>query len=220
MYIQNKDVLLIGGGGGIGSSLRTALEKANCNVISVNRSVCDISSKEQVDKLFTDIDNVDILINNAAINYAKKIEDVSFEEWEDVIKVNMTALFYITKKSIPLMKSGSKIVNVSSIAGRHKSLVSGVHYTASKSGLIGFTRQLAHELGPRGINVNCVCPSQTMTPMLERSMSEDQLKTLSKQIPLRRIAGVDEIVKPILFLCSDDASYIHGACIDVNGGQL
>ena len=220
MYIQNKDVLLIGGGGGIGSSLRTTLEKANCNVISVNRSVCDISSREQIDELFTNINNVDILINNAAINYAKKIEDVSLEEWEDVIKVNMTALFYITKKSIPLMKSGSKIVNVSSIAGRHKSLVSGVHYTASKSGLIGFTRQLAHELGPRGINVNCVCPSQTMTPMLERSMSEDQLKTLSKQIPLRRIATVDEIVKPILFLCSDDASYIHGACIDVNGGQL
>ncbi len=219
-YIQNKDVLLVGGSGGIGTALRTTLEEANCNVISINRSVCDISSKKQIDDLFVNIKNVDVLINNAAINHAKKIDDVSFEEWENVLRVNMTGLFYVTKKSIPLMKPGSKIVNVSSIAGRHKSLVSGVHYTASKSGLIGFTRQLAHELGPKGINVNCVCPSQTRTPMLERSMNEDEIKKLSDQIPLRRIANVEEIVKPILFLCSQDSSYIHGACIDINGGQF
>ena len=118
------------------------------------------------------------------------------------------------------MKYGSKIVNVSSIAGRSKSLVSGVHYTSSKAGLIGLTRQLAQELGPKGININYVCPSQTLTPMLERSMTNEQLSELSNNIPLRRIAKVNEIVKPILFLCSEDASYIHGACLDINGGQL
>ena len=137
-----------------------------------------------------------------------------------MLDVNLTSFFYIIKKTLPLMSQGSKIVNVSSIAGRSKSLVSGVHYTASKSGIIGLTRQLANELGPRGINVNCVCPSQTRTPMLEQSMSKEQLESLCKNIPLRRIAEIEEVVNPILFLCSDEASYIHGACIDVNGGQL
>ena len=118
------------------------------------------------------------------------------------------------------MKPGSKIVNVSSIAGRSKSLVSGVHYTSSKAGIIGLTRQLSQELGPKGININCVCPSQTLTPMLERSMTLEELANLESKIPLRRVAEVDEVVKPILFLCSEDASYIHGACIDINGGQL
>ena len=82
------------------------------------------------------------------------------------------------------------------------------------------TRQLAQELGPKGININCVCPSQTLTPMLKRSMTDEQLSDLESNIPLRRVAQVSEVVKPILFLCSDDASYIHGACLDVNGGQL
>jgi 3-oxoacyl-[acyl-carrier protein] reductase len=118
------------------------------------------------------------------------------------------------------MGRGGKIVNVSSIAGRSKSLVSGVHYTSSKAGLIGLTRQLAQELGPKGININCVCPSQTLTPMLERSMTKKQLEKLSSNIPLRRVATVNEIVDPILFLCSEGASYIHGACLDINGGQL
>ena len=95
------------------------------------------------------------------------------------------------------MDRGSKIVNVSSIAGRSKSLVSGVHYTSSKAGLIGLTRQLAQELGPKGININCVCPSQTLTPMLDRSMRDLQLSALENTIPLRRVAQVSEIVKPI-----------------------
>ena len=118
------------------------------------------------------------------------------------------------------MPRGSKIVNVSSIAGRSKSIVSGVHYTSSKAGIIGMTRQLAQELGPIGININCVCPSQTLTPMLKKSMSQDQLDALEKKIPLRRLATVENIVEPILFLCSEKSSYIHGACIDINGGQL
>ena len=159
-------------------------------------------------------------INNAAINYCKPIEEISLNEWNGVIDTNLTSYFYIIKKCLPKMDRGSKIVNVSSIAGRSKSLVSGVHYTSSKAGLIGLTRQLAQELGPKGININCVCPSQTLTPMLERSMTDLQLSALENTIPLRRVAQVSEIVKPILFLCSDDASYIHGACLDVNGGQL
>ncbi len=218
MCTKGKDVLLIGGSRGIGAGLKDAFSESN--LISVDRSVCDISNTLDIDELFSSISNIDILINNAAVCYAKPIEEIELSEWDEVLSINLTSYFYIIKKAIPLMRPGSKIVNVSSIAGRHRSLVSGVHYTSSKAGLIGLTRQLAQELGPKGININCVCPSQTMTPMLKQNMSDEDVVELSKRIPLGRIATVDEIVQPILFLCSDQASYIHGACIDINGGQL
>ena len=118
------------------------------------------------------------------------------------------------------MKDGGKIVNVSSIAGRNRSIVSGAHYTSSKAAIIGLTRQLAFEFGERNINVNVVCPSQTLTDMLKDSMTDEQLKELAQNIPLKRIANVNEQVYPIMFLCSEEASYITGAVIDVNGGQL
>lgn len=113
-----------------------------------------------------------------------------------------------------------RIVNVSSIAGRSKSIVSGTHYTSSKYGIIGLTKQLANEVSQYNILVNCVCPSQTMTKMLKESMSEDQINELELRIPIKRIATVTEQALPILFLCSDAASYMTGTVIDVNGGQF
>ena len=109
---------------------------------------------------------------------------------------------------------------MSSIAGHHRSLVSGVHYVSTKAGLIGLTKQLAYELGPYNVNVNVVCPSQTMSDMLKESMSEKEQQSLANNIPLRRIANIEDQVGPILFLCSSLSSYITGAIIDVNGGQL
>ena len=220
MFTKNKIVVVVGGSKGIGKGIVNAFTNLGAIVYSLNRDNCDITSKNDIDSYFDKLNKVDILINNAAINYCKPIEDISLAEFKFVIDTNLTSYFYIIKKCLPLMKEGSKIVNVSSIAGRSKSLVSGVHYTSSKAGIIGLTRQLAQELGPRGININCICPSQTLTPMLKRSMTDEQLKDLESKIPLRRIAQVSEIVKPILFLCSEDASYIHGACLDINGGQL
>ena len=126
----------------------------------------------------------------------------------------------MTKRVLEIMPDGGKIVNVSSIAGRHRSLVSGVHYTSSKAGIIGLTKQIAYEVGGRNINVNAVCPSQTLTDMLKQSMTEEQQKELSESIPLKRIATVEEQVNPIMFLCSEEASYITGTTLDVNGGQL
>ena len=218
--MKNKIVVVVGGSKGIGKGIVDTFNDLGAIVYSLSRDNCDITNKKDIDNIFDNLKEVDILINNAAINYCKPIEEISLNEWNDVINTNLTSYFYIIKKCLPLMKKGGKIVNVSSIAGRDKSLVSGVHYTSSKAGLIGLTRQLAQELGPKGININCVCPSQTLTPMLKRSMTDKQLSNLENKIPLRRIAQVSEVVKPILFLCSDDASYIHGACLDVNGGQL
>tara|TARA_R110000851_G_scaffold129442_3_gene262129 strand:+ start:1242 stop:1904 length:663 start_codon:yes stop_codon:yes gene_type:complete len=220
MFMNDKIVVVVGGSKGIGLGICDAFNNMGYKVHSISRENCDITKYDQIDSYFKNINKVDILINNAAINFCKPIEDISLNEWDSVIKTNLTSYFYIIQKCLPLMKRGGKIVNVSSIAGRNKSLVSGVHYTSSKAGLIGLTRQLSQELGPKGININCVCPSQTLTPMLKNSMTAKQINKLKDQIPLRRIAEVKEIVKPILFLCSEDASYIHGACLDINGGQL
>jgi len=145
---------------------------------------------------------------------------ITNEEWDEVLNTNLRSYFIFCREALNSMLPGSKIVNISSIAGRNKSVCSGVHYTASKAGIIGLTRQLAHECGPMGINVNCVCPSQTMTEMLKKSMTELEMEELSRNIPLRRLATVEDVVRPILFLCSQDAAYINGACLDINGGQL
>jgi len=227
----NKNVLIVGGSRGIGSGVVDAFVEAGSCVYYFSRTK---GQNEKATHIEVDISNecnilygfchlpesLDILINMAAINFCKPHSEINCDEWDSVINTNLRSVFLICKESIKRMKSGSKIVNVSSIAGRNRSIVSGVHYTASKAGVIGLTRQLAYEIGPIGININCVCPSQTMTDMLMESMSDEAREKLSSGIPLRRLATVEDVVKPILFLCSNDSSYIHGACIDINGGQL
>lgn len=217
---ENKNVVVVGASRGIGKGVADSFEAAGATVYRVSSVNCDISSKEQIDDYIDSLSKVDILVNVAAINYTKKIEEISFEEWNEVMNVNLRGLFYFTKKVLYLMPNGSKIVNVSSIAGRRKSLVSGVHYVSSKAGLIGLTRQLSSELGERNININVVCPSQTLTDMLSESMTEKEIQDLAENIPLKRVATVQEQVDPILFLCSNEASYLTGAVIDVNGGQI
>jgi len=218
---KNKIVVVVGSSKGIGLGVVNRFEELGATVIRVSRTDgVDISDKDSIDTLFESLTNIDFLINVAGINHCKKIEDIEIDEWDSVLDTNLRSFYYIIKKSIPLMKSGSRIVNVSSIAGRNKSIVSGVHYTSSKAGIIGLTRQLAHELGPRGIHVNCTCPSQTLTPMLEESMTKEQQDKLCENIPLRRLGSVDDQVGPIVFLCSELSNYLNGCIIDVNGGQL
>lgn len=218
---NGKTTVIAGGSSGIGLGIKKQFEDLGSKVYSISRTEgVDLNNPSEVDKYLSNIDEIDFLINVAAINYTKKIEEITLEEWNNVISSNLTSIFYITKNSIPKMKKGSRIINFSSIAGRNRSLVSGVHYTSSKAGIIGFTRQLAYELGPKGINVNCVCPSQTTTPMLEQSMSLEQQKKLSQNIPLRRLATIEDQVGPVVFLCSGLSNYINGAILDVNGGQI
>ena len=134
----------------------------------------------------------------------------------------MQTFSFVWCTSIKIMKKQSHgvIINVSSIAGRHRSIVSGAHYVASKAGILGLTRQLAYETSSSGLRINAVCPSQTMTEMLKESMKESEIEDLSKKIPVGRIASTHDQAYPILFLCSNEASYITGAVLDVNGGQL
>jgi len=217
----NKTTLVVGGSAGIGLKIKEEFQNLGSKVFSISRKEgIDINNTKQVDEFLLKVDKVDFLINVASINYTKKIQEIDLNEWQEVINTNLNSIFYITKQCIEKMESGSKIVNFSSIAGRNRSLVSGVHYTTSKAGIIGFTRQLAYELGPKNINVNCVCPSQTLTNMLQNSMTSEQQEKLSSEIPLRRLATVEDQVGPVIFLCSELSSYINGAVIDVNGGQI
>ncbi|OUU28800.1 MAG: hypothetical protein CBC04_00650 [Verrucomicrobia bacterium TMED44] len=217
----NKNTIVVGGSAGIGLKIKEEFENLGSKVLSISRKEgVDINNTDQVDEFLLKVDKVDFLINVASINYTKKIQEIDLNEWQEVINTNLNSIFYITKHCIEKMESGSRIVNFSSIAGRNRSLVSGVHYTTSKAGIIGFTRQLAYELGPKNINVNCVCPSQTLTNMLQNSMTSDQQEKLSSEIPLRRLATVEDQVGPVIFLCSELSNYINGAVIDVNGGQI
>ena len=217
----NKTTLVVGGSAGIGLKIKEEFQNLGSKVLSISRKEgVDINDTKQVDEFLLQVDRVDFLINVASINYTKKIQEIDLNEWQEVINTNLNSIFYVTKQCIEKMDSGSKIVNFSSIAGRNRSLVSGVHYTTSKAGIIGFTRQLAYELGPQNINVNCVCPSQTLTNMLQNSMTSEQQEKLSSEIPLRRLATVEDQVGPVIFLCSELSNYINGAVIDVNGGQI
>lgn len=218
---SNKVVVVVGSSKGIGKGVLETFTELGATVYGISRSNgVDITDKISIDIFFEPLSNIDFLINVAGINFCKKIEDIEFDEWDAVLNTNLRSFYYLIKKSIPLMKAGSKIVNVSSIAGRNKSIVSGVHYTSSKAGIIGLTRQLAYELGPRGINVNCTCPSQTLTPMLKQSMNEQELNDLTTTIPLGRLATVSDQVGPIVFLCSELSNYMTGSILDINGGQL
>lgn len=162
----------------------------------------------------------DVLVNNAGITEVASIVDLTPESWDRVMAGNVRSAFLCLQAVTPGMKargSGS-IINVSSIAGRDRSLVLGCAYTASKAAVIGLTRHAAGELGPFGIRVNCVCPSQTRTPMLDQILTPAIEAVVISRNPLGRIAEPAEIANVILFLASDEASYMNGAIVDVNGG--
>lgn len=233
---RDKTVLVVGGSRGIGKGITDAFLDAGASVYYAARNPADDKSEAtfirsdltkttNIENLFSEMEKVggvDIVINAAAVNYCKPMEEISMAEWDEVMAVNLRAVFLICKLAVNTMKKKryGKIVNISSIAGRHRSIVSGVHYVSSKAGLIGLTRQVAYLAAQYNINVNAVCPSQTMTDMLKESMSDEQIVVLADSIPLNRVATVKEQVGPVLFLCSDAASYITGTIIDVNGGQI
>ena len=227
-----KTAIVFGGSKGIGKEVCRQLAAAGAVVYNASRTSadlhlvkdlrCDLTNIEDIQYIFSKLDEIDFVINVAGTNLCEPIDCIDTDEWDRVMDVNLKSFFVICKEAVSLMKRHNygRIVNVSSIAGRNKSIVSGVHYTSSKYGIIGLTKQLANEVSKHNILVNCVCPSQTMTEMLEESMSAEAIAELEAKIPIRRIATTTEQALPILFLCSNAASYITGAAIDINGGQL
>lgn len=234
---SGKLALVVGGSRGIGQGLVQALLEAGATVAYASRRPmeaplagashlpADLMRPETIPALFTALDALgplDILINAAGVVHAKKIEAIDWAEWREVLRVNLDAAFLLSQQAMARMKPrrSGRIVHIASIAGRHRSYVAGVHYAASKAGLLGLTRQLAYEAAPYGITVNATCPSQTLTDMLRGAMTPEQTAWLESVIPLGRIATVAEQVGPVLFLCSQAAGYMTGTFLDVNGGQI
>lgn len=168
---------------------------------------------------------IDILINNAGLGTPiAPVEEIGEEDWDQTVALNLKSAFLCTRAVAPYMKKQryGRIVNVSSYAGRNYSLISGPQYSSAKAGLLGFTKHMAAELGPYGICVNAVAPSIVLTARVQakwEARSAEEQRTILSRIPLRRLAQPEEVAKVIAFLASDDASYVNGVCVDINGGS-
>ena len=172
-----------------------------------------------VASMFSEIDHLDLLINNAGISYVGLLQDMSPAEWDDVMSTNLNSCFYTAKYAIPLMlaQGYGRILNVSSIWGNVGASCE-VAYSSAKASLIGFTKALAKEVGPSGVRVNCLCPGVIDTDM-NKMHSEETLACLCDETPLMRIGNPTEVAETILFLASEKSAFITGQIFSVDGGM-
>ncbi len=239
-----KSVLITGAAKGIGRAIALAFAKDGYSVgINYNHSEneafnlkkellsfnidaeifhADVSKKQDVLKLSRDFikrfGNIDVLVNNAGISAICPINDMSFEDWDKLISTNLSSAFYLTKALLPYFiknKHGS-IINISSIWGE-KGASCEVAYSASKAGLIGYTKALSKELGPSGIRVNAISPGFIETDMT-KCYSDVEKKNFADNVSLGRLGNVDDVSKAALFLASDEAKYITGQNLIIDGG--
>jgi 3-oxoacyl-[acyl-carrier protein] reductase len=239
--LSGKTALVTGASGGIGGAIARCLKAAGATVALSGRQVealqalaaelgegahvvpADLSSAEGVEQLIKDatdaMGGVDILVNNAGLtrdNLAMRLKD---EDWQAVIDVNLTATFRLSRAVMRgMMKSRwGRIINITSIVG-----VTGnagqANYAASKAGMIGMSKSLAQELASRGVTVNCVAPGFISTAMTD-ALSDDQKENLLGGIPAGRMGTVDDIAAACVYLASDEAAYVTGQTLHVNGGM-
>jgi NAD(P)-dependent dehydrogenase (short-subunit alcohol dehydrogenase family) len=185
-------------------------------------SAADVS--RAIEKIESKYSRIDVLFNNAGIELSRPLHQTSEQEWDRVLAVNLKGMFLLSKAVLPIMmdqKSGA-IVNTSSISGM-LGWPAYAAYSTSKGGVIQLTRQMAVDYAPYNIRVNCICPGTTLTPLIERLFElEEDPETAKKVIagrhPLARFAQPEEIAQAVLFLASEEASFITGAALPVDGG--
>ena len=166
---------------------------------------------------------VEVLVNNCGgFSTIRPTEEIPDDEWDLVLRVNLTSAFLCTKSVLPAMKQRrwGRIVNFSSIGGRGGLLLLCSHYAAAKAAILGFTRHVALEVAGLGITVNAVAPGTVATERFRALRTADETEALAERVPMKRVAEPSEIAEIVLFLASDAASYVTGACLDVNGGVL
>lgn len=243
MNLKGHTALITGAGRGIGKNIALKLADFGANIaladmipeiedvrleveskglkcISYNADVTDLNAIEKmVGKVVTELGSIQILVNNAGITKDNLFMRMKQEEWSRVIDVNLNGIFNVTKaviRSMVKQRSG-KIINISSVVGFSGN--SGqVNYSSTKSALVGFTKSLAREVGTRGVTVNAVAPGFINTTMTQ-TLNEDQKEVILRQIPLGRMGSADDISNAVAFLASEEASYITGSVIHVNGGM-
>ena len=194
-------------------------------------AVVDVTQKEQVraflKKLQGEWGTIDILVNNAggALHTPHRLEEIEEKHWDLVMNVNLKGAFFFCQEAILQMagQTGGSIVNISALAGHWYASLAGVQYTAAKAGIEGLTRQLAHDWGNKNIRVNAVAPTVTMTGERVKGLwdqkSDDEKRKVLSAIPLGRLSTPEEISAVVVFLASDESSYITGTTVDVNGGR-
>ena len=235
---MSKIVLVTGASRGIGLEAAKHFSKEGYKVIGSSRGdfnlgeligdesaisvKLDLMSKESIQNLFADLKSEDllpsVLVNNAGITKDQLFLRMKDEDWDDVIETNLNGLFRVTKAFIkPMVKNKfGRIINISSVSGLMGN--SGqVNYSSSKSAMVGFSRSLAKELGSRNITSNVVAPGFIETDMTT-FLNDDEKVEVSKNIPMKRFGSVQDVAKCIVFLASDEANYITGQTISVDGG--
>jgi len=181
---------------------------------------CDVSNPNQVESMMMEIGDkrggLDVLVNNSGIIRDRTMKKMSFEEFESVIRVNLTGTFNVTQKAATILRNGSRVINLSSVSGQ-MGLFGQANYSSSKAAIIALTKVSARELARNQITVNAVAPGFIDVGM-SKGMPDEVTQNFIKQIPLGRLGDVNEIVNAILFLASPLASYITGHVLNVNGG--
>jgi 3-oxoacyl-[acyl-carrier protein] reductase len=240
--LSGKRALVTGAAAGIGRACAAALAEAGASIVAVDvneRGIeqtidsigsglavrCDLSSPDDVDamraQVLSELGGVDILINCAGIiSYKKGIGAFPIEEWDRVLDVNLRGTYLVCRAFIEGMKEREwgRIVTFSSLAARVGGIEVGLHYTASKAALIGFTRTLAKEGGPFGITVNAVAPGIILTePVIKQVQGREA--DYEAQIPLRRLGEPEDVANVVLFLSSSLSGYVTGSVLDINGGM-
>lgn len=245
MDFTGKTVIVTGGAKGIGKECCLLFGKLGANVVVAD---IDYENAEITARLITDsgsgakpfrvdlsrvseirdlaafaaesFGGIDILVNNAGLLHSTPVEDITEEEWDRICDVNLKAVFFACQAALPYFKErgGGKILNMASLAGRNGGFANGLAYSASKAGIIGLTRGLATRLAKYAVNVNALCPGTTRTDILS-SFSDEKIHELEGKIPLGRLGSVEDIANAVCFLCSSEASFITGVCLDINGGM-
>lgn len=201
-------------------ALLSEIRKVNPMSLAIK---ADVSKEEEVDYLFDTIEKnfgpVDILINNAGKSHVGLIQDMTYENWQEIINTNLNSVFLTSKRAIgPMIRQKSGvIINMSSIWGKEGAALEAA-YSASKGAINSFTKALSKELAPSNIRVNAISPGVVLTDMMKNDYGEKDLTLIKEDIGLGRFADPKEIADLIAFLISDEASYITGSIIDINGG--
>ncbi len=234
--------VVTGAGQGIGRSIALALAKDGAKVIITDitdhvfdvlkeiqaqggdgfAEKCDVTDPkegvEAVNLVLGKFGELDVLVNNAGVYPAKPFTEMSGQDWDKVMQINLKGVFHCTKAALPGMikRRYGKIISISSIAGTVVGFSNLVHYSASKAGIMGFTRSLALEVAEYGINVNAIAPGPIETE--GTSMTEVAIKEYAKQIPLGRVGLPQDVANLAVFLASERSNFITGQCIVVDGG--